>query len=98
VEYDKQLEEQVKKLWTELIELSEKRNYKIEYFGKSMIYNGARTMIIYAYLLNNEYWAELMETIERNNLRVEHWFIEAKKDEIKIYLWLLLKEAKYSSV
>jgi hypothetical protein len=94
MEYDKELENAVKRLWTELIGLSKTRYYKIEYFGESMIYNGARTMIIYTHMLNNEYWTELMDVIDKNNLKVAHWFIEAKNNEIKLYLWLLLKEVK----
>ena len=92
MEYSKKLKEHIKSLWIDLLELSERRDYEIEYRGKSVIYNGAVTLIIYSHMFNTEYWNELIDVISRNNLKIEHWFMEAKHNEIKLYLWLSLKE------
>jgi len=92
MEYEKKLNEQLKKLWADLMELSEKRYYEIEYHGRSVLYNGARTLIIYSHMFNTEYWDELMDVVNRNNLKVAHWFMEVRNNEIKLYLWLMLKE------
>jgi hypothetical protein len=98
--YDAKLEEATRRLWTDLMEFSKHHEVEIQFFGISIStwFNGARVLKINASILNTEIWNELMSLIFRNGLTVKHWFIEAKKDEIRIFLWLHLDLGKEVSV
>jgi hypothetical protein len=96
MEYDARLENAVKKLWIDLMEFSKHHEVEISYWGVSLDLwqNGARILRIIAHMLNNKIWEELMELIRKNGLRVTHWFIEEKRGEIRLYIWLHLDLGK----
>jgi hypothetical protein len=93
--YTEKMEEAIKSLWTDLMEFSRKTEFTIQYWGMSYApWEGGLTrgVKVIAMYMNTELWEELMSLIDKNGLRVKHWFISARKDEVRILFWVTLKE------
>jgi len=94
VDYYEKLEKAFQGLWLDFMEFTRKHEFVVSYWGisHSPWSNGERAIKIIASYLNTEVWDEIMSMIEKNGLVTRHWFITAKNKEIRILIWLALKE------